>query len=168
MIEAVNATVSNAQLLRSVAEQTSSTQVLSANPSRVQAAAIVAPYLSPHVDLNGGQSKPIFVVRDAATGEHVKQFPTEAQIRAYQRAQEVRSEAMTVQHAESQFLQQQKSADIAKSSVEFRQVRQEIKQYQEATLPGQKAATKTADAPKSYGGSSSSQSSQTLTVDTEV
>lgn len=168
MIEAVNATVSNAQLLRSVAEQTSSTQVLSANPSRVQAAPIVAPYLSPHVDLNGGQSKPIFVVRDAATGDQVKQFPTEAQIRAYQRAQEVRSEVAAQQAVSSEFVSQQKSADIAKSSVEFRQVRQEIKQHQDAVLPGKSAtATKTsADVPGASAGST--QSSSTLTVDTEV
>ena len=88
MIEAISATVSNSQLVRQVAEQTATTQSYSSNPTRVQAAAITAPYLSPHVDMNGGNSKPIFVVRDAATGESISQFTTEGKISAYQQAQD--------------------------------------------------------------------------------
>ncbi len=143
MIEAVNAVVSNAQLLRSVAEQTSTTQTISANPAKVQSAAIIAPYLSPHVDYNGGNTKPIFVVRDAATGETVKQFPSEAQIRAYQRAAKVQEQAA----AQIQFQQNtggadeaqaaaQRSADIAKSSIEFKQARQAVKQQTEMHIGG--------------------------------
>lgn len=144
MIEAISAVVSNSQLLRSVAEQTSTTQTLAANPARVQAAAITAPYLSPHVDYNGGNSKPIFVVRDAATGETVKQFPSEAQIRAYQKAAAVQEQAI----AQAQFEQHasggrdaaqaaaQRSADIAKSSIEFKQARQAVKQQTELHIGG--------------------------------
>lgn len=143
MIEAVNAVVSNSQLLRSVAEQTSTTQTISSNPNRVQAAAITAPYLSPHVDYNGGNSKPIFVVRDSATGETVKQFPSEAQIRAYQKAAQVQEQAyvqMQFQQTGSDDAQAaaQRSADIAKSSIEFKQARQAIKQQAEQSVPGQK------------------------------
>jgi hypothetical protein len=140
MIEAVTAVVSNAQLLRSVAEQTSTTQTLAANPTRVQTAAISAPYLSPHVDYNSGNSKPIFVVRDSATGETLKQFPSEAQIRAYQKAAYVREQVI----AQTQFQQgsqdaafaaAQRNADIAKSSVEFKAARQAVKQQTESAAP---------------------------------
>ncbi len=142
MIEAVNAAVSNAQLVRVVAEQTSTTQSFSSNPTRVQAAAVTAPYLSPHVDLNGGNSKPIFVVRDLSTGEHIRQFPTEGQIRAYQNAKAAaQAQLQTMQsRAESSYSQvaenAAESADLVKSSVEFRQARQAVKSHQEQAIPG--------------------------------
>lgn len=143
MIEAINAVVSNAQVLRSVAEQTSTTQTLAANPTRIQSAAISAPYLSPHVDYNGGNSKPIFVVRDASTGETVKQFPSEAQIRAYQKAaavqEQVIAQAQFENRADTRDAAQaaaQRSADIAKSSIEFKQARQAVKQQTELHIGG--------------------------------
>lgn len=137
MIEAVNAVVSNSQVLRSIAEQTSTTQTLSANPTRIQSAAVSAPYLSPHVDYNGGNSKPIFVVRDSTTGETLKQFPSEAQIRAYHRAAQMREQVIAAQSqdrggdAEAAAL---RSADIAKSSVEFKAARQAVKQQSEPAV----------------------------------
>lgn len=139
MIEAVNAVVSNSPILRSISEQTSTTQVLSANPSKVQSASISAPYLSPHVDYNGGNSKPIFVVRDSSTGETLKQFPSEAQIRAYAKAAQVREQVIVQSefqsrgndYAESQAL---KSADVARSSVEFKQARAAVRQQQEPAV----------------------------------
>jgi ADP-ribosylglycohydrolase len=150
MIEAIGAVMSNSQLLRSVAEQTSTTQVLTANPSRIQAAAITAPYLSPHVDYNGGNSKPIFVVRDSSTGETVKQFPSEAQIRAYQKAAESRDVAVAQAHfetggatADAVEAVMQKSADFAKSSVEFKQARQAVRQQTEIHIPGAKSVKST-------------------------
>lgn len=144
MIEAVNAVTSNAQLLRAVAEQTSSTQSFASNPARVQAAAVIAPYLSPHVDLNGGASKPIFVVRDSASGEHIRQFPTEGQIRAYQRAKDDQARAMAqaqqsraqAQVSSVEFKAQQQQTDIVENSIEFRQARQEVKVAQQQTTPG--------------------------------
>ncbi len=144
MIEALGAIVSNNQLVRSVAEQTSSSQSFAANPSRVQSAAISAPYFSPHVELNAGVSKPIFIVRDSATGDFVRQFPTEGQIRAYQRAMDMRNQAI----AESVSMtpggrgtSAEDSAIIAKSSVEFRQARQQIKHQEEQSLPGAKSSS---------------------------
>lgn len=135
MIEAVNAVVSNSQVLRSIAEQVSTTQNLSANPARIQSAAISAPYLSPHVDYNGANSKPIFVVRDSSSGEVIKQFPSEAQIRAYNRAAQVREQIAVqsqFQGSNSDFAEAAalRSADIAKSSVEFKAARQAVKQQQ--------------------------------------
>ncbi|HPQ50183.1 MAG: hypothetical protein KDJ26_02125 [Alphaproteobacteria bacterium] len=157
MIEAANAVSSNAQLLRAVAEQTATTQSFASNPARVQAAAIVAPYLSPHVDLNGGSSKPIFVVRDAETGSHIRQFPTEGQIRAYQRAKDVQSQVQAQSQSRTtsavEFKAEQHQADVVENSVEFRQARQEVKVAQQQSVPGAnldtggsetKTATKTA------------------------
>ena len=139
MIEAVNAVVSNSQILRSVAEQTATTQNLSANPARIQTAAISAPYLSPHVDYNGGNSKPIFVVRDSSSGEVIKQFPSEAQIRAYSKAAQVREQAMVqskFQGSEGDYAEAAalRSADIAKSSIEFKVARQAVKQQQDPAV----------------------------------
>ncbi|HOO49811.1 MAG TPA: hypothetical protein PLK94_00835 [Alphaproteobacteria bacterium] len=137
MIEAVNAISTNAQTLRAVAEQTATTQSFASNPARVQAAAVIAPYLSPHVDLNGGSSKPIFIVRDSATGEHVRQFPTEGQIRAYQRAKDSQARAQAQALSQAQFKSQEHQADLVESSVQFRQARQEVKVEQKPQpLPG--------------------------------
>ena len=140
MIEAVGAVVSNSQILRSIAEQTSAVQNLSANPKRVQTAAVSAPYLSPHVDYNGGNSKPIFVVRDSSTGETLKQFPSEAQIRAYSKAAQMREQAIAQATFQSSYdtgaaeAAAVKSADLAKFSVEFKAERQAFKQQQEVAV----------------------------------
>lgn len=172
MIEAVNAVVSNASILRSVAEQTSTTQVLSANPSKVQSAAISAPYLSPHVDYNGGNSKPIFVVRDSATGETIKQFPTEAQIRAYTKAAQVQEQVMIQAefqssggsggYAQSEAL---KSADFAKSSVEFRAARQAVRQQTEPAVFKPAASTGSTG---TIGSSDATQYKAVSSVDTQA
>ena len=148
MIEAVNAVVSNSQILRSMAEQTATTQNLSANPARIQSAAISAPYLSPHVDYNGGNSKPIFVVRDSASGEVIKQFPSEAQIRAYTRAAQVREQVIAqsqFQGSNSDFAEAAalRSADIAKSSIEFKAARQAVRQQQAPAVFTPEASVKT-------------------------
>lgn len=150
MIEAVNAVISNSQVLRNMAEQTASTQSIAANPVRIQSAAIAAPYLSPHVDYNSGNSKPIFVVRDSSTGETLKQFPSEAQIRAYAKAAQVREQVA----AQTQFVAHTggsspeaaaaKSADFAKYSVEYKEERQAVKQQAPVAVKQHKSA----DTPK--------------------
>jgi hypothetical protein len=126
MIEAVNAVVSNSQMLRTIAEQTSTTQVLSANPSKVQSAAIIAPYLSPHVDYSGGNGGPVFVVRDAATGETISQFPSETQIRAYTKAAEMNYQAQA--QSKSQGTDGGAGESEVLKSVDFKPVRQVVKQ----------------------------------------
>lgn len=170
MIEAVNAVVSNSQILRSIAEQTSTTQVLSANPSKIQSAAITAPYLSPHVDYNGGNSKPIFVVRDAATGETLRQFPSEAQIRAYAKAAQVREQVMVqaqFQGSDSGYAEAAalRSADFAKSSVEFKVARQAVKQQTEPAVFKPAVATSSSS---TIGSSDSSQYKSVTSVDTQA
>ncbi len=164
MIEAINAVASNSQLLRSVAEQTSTTQTLSANPTKIQSAAITAPYLSPHVDYNGGNSKPIFVVRDSATGETLQQFPSEAQIRAYRKAAQVREQVAAQTQMQSGGSDAEaaalRSADIAKSSVEFKAARQALKQQSEPAVV--KQAREATASPGGNGGDSVGQTAQTL------
>ncbi|MBL8639473.1 MAG: hypothetical protein JNK24_03860 [Alphaproteobacteria bacterium] len=162
MIEAVAANVSSASSLRAIAEQTSTTQSFSSNPNRIQAAAIVAPYLSPHVDLNGGNSKPIFVVRDAETGSNIRQFPTEGQIRAYQRAKEAQARALDEASIAAQFehheTKSQSHADLVESSVEFRQLRQQIKTREVQVTPGSHSS----DTKETAGTSESAQQSVRL------
>ncbi|MBP9049874.1 MAG: hypothetical protein KBF91_01490 [Alphaproteobacteria bacterium] len=171
MIEALGAIVSNNQLVRSVAEQTSSSQSFAANPSRVQVAAASAPYFSPHVELNGGMSKPIFIVRDSATGDFVRQFPTEGQIRAYQRAMDMRNQAI----AESVSMapggrgtSAEDSAIIAKSSVEFRQARQQIKHQEAQSLPGTKSSAGSDHAFRSAGDGQAVAQPRVTSVDTSA
>lgn len=169
MIEALNAVVSNSQLVRAVAEQTSSSNSFAANPTRVQSAAVTAPYLSPHVDLSGG-SKPIFVVRDLETGQHIRQFPTEAQIRAYQTAANqanARAQAQSIEYKSQQSSEAQKSIDIAKSSVEFRAERQAIKTKQEAPAVATGGGSSESKAVKGYTRAVTS-SSGSSSLDTEV
>lgn len=166
MIEAVAANISSASALRAVAEQTSTTQSFSSNPNRIQAAAIVAPYLSPHVDLNGGNSKPIFVVRDAETGDNIRQFPTEGQIRAYQRAKEAQVRAQDEAALAAQFdhheTKTQSRADLVESSVEFRQLRQQIKTREIQVTPGSGSS----DAHKSEGITGFGSSAKSSHIDT--
>jgi hypothetical protein len=142
MIEAVNAAVSSAQMVRAAAEQVSSARSFAANPARIQSAA-TAPYLSPHVDFNGGMTKPLFIVRDSETGDAVRQFPTEAQIRAYQRAKEAQSRA-AAQAAMPEVGgggdPQREQELMVESSVQFREARKQVKAQDQAPLPGTSGA----------------------------
>lgn len=179
MIEAVNAVTSNAQLLRAVAEQTATTQSFSSNPARVQSAATIAPYLSPHVDLNGGSSKPIFIVRDSETGSPIRQFPTEGQIRAYQRAQDAQVRAQSQAQfdqqqaaaaAQQQFSSQQEQVDLVENSVQFRQARQQVKAAEQQAVPGAHAG-RSERATGSSGGATpgkTTESAQSTSLDTSA
>ncbi len=140
MIEAVNAAISTAPSVRAMAQQVASVESFSANPANIQKAAMSTAYSSKYIQL-APDIKPIFVVRDTNTGEAVRQFPTEGQIRAYQRAQESRANAK----AEAQFEAQiggndaAKAAVLVESSVQYKEVRQQIKQPDAPPppLPGQ-------------------------------
>lgn len=148
MIEAVNASLSTASAVRAVAQQVSSAESLTANPARIQKAAVSTAYSSKYVEL-APDIKPIFILRDTDTGESIRQFPTESQIRAYQRAQQSRDAAA----ANAAYRQQrtaeavnsgatEEAAQLVESSVQFREVRKEIKKSDTppAPLPGQTRA----------------------------
>lgn len=97
MIEAATASVMTAQVARISSEPSSSARSMSASPAQVQKAAVNnAPYLSPYVRLSPGV-KPVLVVRDSDTGSQVTQYPTPAQIQAYQSAQAAQARLVAVQ-----------------------------------------------------------------------
>jgi uncharacterized FlaG/YvyC family protein len=87
MIEAVNSVLSNVSASRGVADQQSTARSLSANPEKIQEAAR-APYVSPYISIDKSSSRAILQIRDSDTGDVVRQFPTEGQLRAYQNAQQ--------------------------------------------------------------------------------
>jgi hypothetical protein len=76
MIEAVNAVVANASLLRGSAEQASVARSFAANPARVQEV-IQAPYVSPFIYVDVNYDKAVLQIRDSDTGDVLKQFPSE-------------------------------------------------------------------------------------------
>lgn len=87
MIEAVNSVLSNASVIRVAAEQQSTVRSYAANPERIQEAA-KAPYLSQHIALDGRSNKAVLQIRDTDTGDVLRQFPTEGQLKAYRVAQQ--------------------------------------------------------------------------------
>ena len=89
MIEAVNSVLSNASASRQVAEQQSTVRSTAANPNRIQeAAAGRAPFVSPAISIDRESNRAIIQIRDSDTGDVVRQFPTEGQLKAYRTAQE--------------------------------------------------------------------------------
>lgn len=87
MIEAVNSVLSNVQASRGVVEQQSTARSLSANPDKTQEVA-KTPYVSPYISIDRQSNRAILQIRDSDTGDVVRQFPTEGQLKAYRTAQE--------------------------------------------------------------------------------
>ena len=143
MIEAINASISTAASVRAIAQQVTSTESLSANPARVQKVSTASNYSSKYVQL-APDIKPIFVVRDTSTGESIRQFPTEGQIRAYQRAQQVRDAATAAVRPKVDAPQANtaEAAVLLESSVQYKEVRAEVKKVDAPPppLPGQTKA----------------------------
>ena len=146
MIEAAVASVSNSQVIRTVVDQSASAQSLAANPVRIQKVATQnAPYLSPYVRL-APDTKPILVVRDSDTGAQVNQYPTPAQIRAYQAAQTVQTRLSTSQSQTTDVVVGGDQPDVKQVSYEqAKAVLQNSVQYQEIRKEAVRAAS--SDAP---------------------
>ncbi|MCF8495999.1 MAG: hypothetical protein K9G62_04945 [Alphaproteobacteria bacterium] len=89
MIEAVNSTVQNVQVIRGQAGQDSAARSYAANPERLQEAANVprAPYISPAIAVDVYYNTAVLQIRDSETGDVVRQFPTEPSLRARQASQ---------------------------------------------------------------------------------
>lgn len=87
MIEAVNSVLSNASLSRGAAEQQSASRSYAANPDKIQEIATPA-YISNKISVDSKYNKAVLQVRDRDTGDVVRQFPTESQLKAYRTAQE--------------------------------------------------------------------------------
>lgn len=108
-------------------------------PTKIQNASLSTSYSSKYIEL-APDIKPIFIVRDTDTGESIRQFPTEGQIRAYQRAQQAQAAAAQafqpkVPTAETST---EEAAVLVESSVQYKEARQEIKKVDAppAPLPG--------------------------------
>lgn len=84
MFEAVNSVLSNAPLVRGAAEQQSSARSLAANPAQVQVVA-QAPYISPYIKVDIEYDKAVILIRDADTGDTVRQIPSEPALEAARR-----------------------------------------------------------------------------------
>lgn len=96
MIEAVNSVLSNASSTRVAVEQQTTTRSLAANPERTQEAART-PYVSPYISLDRSSNRAVLQIRDSDTGDVLRQYPTETQLRAYRNAQETsRREEQTI------------------------------------------------------------------------
>lgn len=88
MIEAVNSTIAAATLTRALPEQVEAQRPVAVTPVQVaQRAAPTAPYVSPYISMNMVYDKAVLQLRNGDTGEVENQFPSENQLRAYQRAQ---------------------------------------------------------------------------------
>lgn len=175
MIEAVNMSLSTSSMNRVVAAQTAAAANAPdpAAPVKLNVG-VSAPYLSPHVNLVGFR-KPIFIIRDSETGAHIRQFPSENQIKAYQRAQEVgeqlaRRSANTETVDAAQYKAAQQQALVAESSVQFKQARTEVQvqvaQQQSAPAPAQlKQPASTGSTGSKGSSSSSSEGSSTFSTE---
>ncbi len=86
MIEAVNSSVANAQVLRGNAGQSgaSSAKAVSPPPAPVAVNEIreapKAPYISPYISIDTKSNKAVLQIRDADTGEVEQQFPTKSRL----------------------------------------------------------------------------------------
>ncbi|MGZ9109358.1 MAG: hypothetical protein ACXW4B_11130 [Micavibrio sp.] len=96
MLEAVNSVLSNAPLVRAQAEQQSTARSLAANPEQVQVVP-QAPYISPYIKMDINYDKAIILIRDADTGDTVRQIPSEPALEAARRqiAAQVRGDAVS-------------------------------------------------------------------------
>lgn len=129
MIEAVNATLQNAALLRASAEQSSNADVFTANPARVQKVAR-APSMSVYVDVNYDTA--VLQFRNSETRDVIDQIPSETLLQS--RARDEARQAATKQAA------QQPRSEQAPAP-------QAQQQTAEASIPTPTPQTQTADAP---------------------
>ncbi len=102
MIEAVNSAVANAAVVRASAEAaTAVTRSYAANPDRIQESAGTpkAPYISPFIHLDLDYDKAVLLIRDAETGDVVRQFPSESALESRRRAVALQQNQQLAQQA---------------------------------------------------------------------
>ncbi len=109
MIEAVNSILSNASATRVAVEPNSTARSLAANPEKVQEVA-KTPYVSPYISIDRNYNKAVLQIRDSDTGDVLRQYPTEGQLKAYRAAQQYS------QKQEAQASEESASASSASTS----------------------------------------------------
>ncbi len=98
MIEAVNSVVSNAPLIRIVADQVATSRSFAGDALAVESVARgpVAPYISPHISVDPVFDAAVLQLRDSDTGDVVEQFPSDKALlqRAHREQAEAEAEAV--------------------------------------------------------------------------
>lgn len=87
MLEAVNSVVSNVAQIPPQARGDS--KVVVQKGAESFKGIEVDPYLSRAMSYNSDLKRPVLQIRDTSTGDSIRQFPTESQIKAYTRTQTV-------------------------------------------------------------------------------
>ncbi len=160
MIEAVGTSSVNLAALRSASQGP-----VSASFAATPAASSASQYfISSRVRMDNLLDMAILEVRAAETGDIIRQYPTENQIRAFQRASELdarQTEAASsqAQRARQEALLQQETAAVHASSVQV----QAAPVAQQAPAP---AAAPAASAAASYGGGEGASAPAQHTVST--
>lgn len=91
MIEGINASLSSSpQVSRLAAEVVSTAPKVDTRASTIQIQPVVGPYISPNVVVDANAAiRAVLQIRDSSSGEVLKQCPTESQLQAFARSQEV-------------------------------------------------------------------------------
>lgn len=91
MIEGINASLSSSsQVSRLAAEVAGAAPKVDTRASTIQAQPVVGPYISPDVVVDANAAiRAVLQIRDSSNGEVIKQYPTESQLQAFARSQEV-------------------------------------------------------------------------------
>ncbi len=97
MIEAVNAVISNATLLRNNAEQVAALRATPADTgaARQEMGTPVAPYISPYIFINNQYNKAVLQIRDSDTGDVLREFPSETALEARARAESLEQQSLS-------------------------------------------------------------------------
>jgi len=111
MLEAVNSVLSSTSSTRASAEQVSTVRSYAANPERTQEVARSA--VTRTITIDNNINRAILEIRDNNSGDVVRQFPTEGQLRAYQTAQQFASSRESNQVQQSTQQQASLSGDAA-------------------------------------------------------
>lgn len=82
MIESVNTVLSSPQLLRGGAEQVVPAETSQGSEVREVAPAPRAPFISPFIAIDTNFDTAVLQIRDSETGDVLRQFPSEARLRA--------------------------------------------------------------------------------------
>lgn len=90
MIEAITSSALSAAA-RTETDKVSSLRSVNAS-TRNAAQYVSAPYYSPYIIVSGDSNKAILAIRDNDTGTVTQQYPSEAQIKAYQRSQQLQAQ----------------------------------------------------------------------------
>ncbi len=147
MIESVSTSFVQGASLRS-SPQTGSTYAVSNAVSSASSAEVPRYGTRLYVRLDSGAERAILEVRSSDTGDVVKQYPSEAQIRAFQRAaslKEQQSQSQAAQQVAAQQARQQADAEAA-----YRDANAPQPVATETAAPQKSAAPATQPAPDVY------------------